>query len=71
MSTIRKAKFKESEIIADFQILMAKETEDLNLSKETIIAGIEAVFEDKGAEVVTLNRNAFLIGRGIGKAAAV
>lgn len=48
MSTIRKAKFSESEIIADFQILMAKETEDLNLKKETIIAGIEAVFEDPG-----------------------
>lgn len=48
MSKIRPAKFKELEIIADFQVLMAKETEDLVLKRETIIDGIEAVFEDPG-----------------------
>lgn len=48
MSTIRPAKFRELEIIADFQVLMAKETENLDLNKEVILTGIEAVFEDPG-----------------------
>lgn len=46
MSNVRAAKFKELEIIAEFQVLMAFETEGLKIEKETIINGIEAVFED-------------------------
>ncbi|MEQ8242363.1 GNAT family N-acetyltransferase [Fulvivirga sp.] len=48
MSQFRKAKFKELETIVDFQILMASETEDMKLDKETLISGVEAVFEDPG-----------------------
>ncbi|QSE98246.1 GNAT family N-acetyltransferase [Fulvivirga lutea] len=48
MSRVRPAKFKELEIIADFQAAMALETEGLHLDKEKIILGIEAVFEDPG-----------------------
>lgn len=48
MSGIRTAKFKELETIAEFQVLMAQETEGLSLDKEEIIQGIEAVFEDPG-----------------------
>ncbi|MEQ8927299.1 MAG: GNAT family N-acetyltransferase [Fulvivirga sp.] len=48
MTRIRPAKFKELEIIAEFQAAMALETEGLHLDKEKIILGIEAVFEDPG-----------------------
>lgn len=48
MSQFRKAKFKELETIVDFQILMASETEDMELDKETLMSGVEAVFEDPG-----------------------
>ncbi len=48
MSRIRAAKFKELETIAEFQMLMAQETENLKLSKDDILLGIEAVFEDPG-----------------------
>uniref|UniRef100_UPI004048FE69 GNAT family N-acetyltransferase n=1 Tax=Fulvivirga sp. TaxID=1931237 RepID=UPI004048FE69 len=48
MSQFRKAKFKELETIVDFQILMASETEDMKLDKETLLSGVEAVFEDPG-----------------------
>jgi GNAT superfamily N-acetyltransferase len=48
VSQFRKAKFKELETIVDFQILMASETEDMKLDKETLISGVEAVFEDPG-----------------------
>ena len=48
VSQYRKAKFKELETIVEFQILMAGETEDLGLDKETLMAGVEAVFEDPG-----------------------
>nr|WP_246202779.1 GNAT family N-acetyltransferase [Fulvivirga lutimaris] len=34
------------ETIVDFQILMASETEDLGLDKETLMSGAAAVFED-------------------------
>ncbi len=48
MSTIRKAKFKELETIVDFQLLMAKETEDLALDRRQLFEGVEAVFADSG-----------------------
>lgn len=48
VSQYRKAKFKELETIVDFQILMARETEALELDKEKLMAGVEAVFEDPG-----------------------
>lgn len=45
---IRTAKFKELEVIADFQVRMAEETEGLRLNRENILRGVEAVFEDPG-----------------------
>jgi ribosomal protein S18 acetylase RimI-like enzyme len=53
--TIRKAKFKELETIVEFQFLMAKETEGIDLDKEIVFNGVEAVFEDisKGSYYVT------------------
>ena len=55
MRTIRKAKFKELETIVEFQFLMAKETEGIDLDKEIVFKGVEAVFEDigKGSYYVT------------------
>jgi GNAT superfamily N-acetyltransferase len=43
---IRPATAQESLIIADFQILMARETENFELHPETVRAGVRAVFED-------------------------
>jgi ribosomal protein S18 acetylase RimI-like enzyme len=52
---IRKAKFKELETIANFQQLMAQETEGIVLEQDTLLKGVEAVFEDsaKGTYYVT------------------
>lgn len=46
MITIRPAKFKELDIIVDFQKKMAWETEALKLNEEQLRKGVEAVFED-------------------------
>ncbi len=46
MTQIRKAKFKDLETIANFQQLMAKETENIVLQRDILLEGIEAVFED-------------------------
>lgn len=56
VTKVRQAKFKELEVIAEFQVLMAHETENLKLDKSVIISGIEAVFEDssKGQYYVAL-----------------
>lgn len=43
---IREAKNEEAQIIANFQIDMAWETEEFKLSPEVINAGTKAVFED-------------------------
>jgi GNAT superfamily N-acetyltransferase len=43
---MRAAKPSEREIIAGFQIEMAKETEDIVLGKSTINAGVQAVFDN-------------------------
>lgn len=61
---IRLAKFKEIEAIADFQLLMAMETEHLRLDKDAIMNGIEAVFEDpeKGTYYVAADENDNAIG---------
>lgn len=41
---IRIAKKDDAETIAGFQLLMAKETENLELDKNTVLAGVNAVF---------------------------
>ncbi len=43
---IRAAKASEREIIAGFQVEMAKETEDIALDITTINAGVQAVFDN-------------------------
>ncbi|MEL7004527.1 MAG: GNAT family N-acetyltransferase [Bacteroidota bacterium] len=57
MNTIRPAKFKEIKDIIEFQILMARETENLELDREQLSHGVEAVFEDraKGTYYVAVN----------------
>lgn len=59
MVHIRVAKFRELETIADFQVAMARETEDLTLDKDRILLGVEAVFEDsgKGTYFVAIDEN--------------
>jgi hypothetical protein len=51
MIKIRNATKADKEAIAEFQMAMALETENLALDKEVVILGVEAVFEDssKGA----------------------
>ncbi len=44
MITIRQANPADSKIIADFQILMALETEQLKLHRRTVVAGVKQVF---------------------------
>lgn len=46
MYHIRKAKVSELEIIAQFQIAMAKETESLDLDIDTLRLGIESIFKN-------------------------
>ena len=41
---IRKAKTSEADIIVDFQLKMAMETEGLALDKKTLISGVDMVF---------------------------
>ncbi|MDX1627378.1 MAG: GNAT family N-acetyltransferase [Fulvivirga sp.] len=64
MITVRHAKFKELEIITDFQIKMARETEDLDLDQSVVEAGVEAVFEDaaKGIYYVAVNEKEEVLG---------
>ncbi len=44
---VTNAKKNQIDIIADFQIKMALETENIKLSYKNIIKGVEAVFNDK------------------------
>lgn len=52
---IRSAKREDIDKLAGFQVLMAKETEDLDLEPETVISGVTAIFDDpsKGFYLVT------------------
>ncbi|HEY7215642.1 MAG TPA: GNAT family N-acetyltransferase [Thermoanaerobaculia bacterium] len=43
---IRAAQREDAPAIADFQLRMARETEDLELDRETVTRGVEAVFAD-------------------------
>ena len=47
MITIRQGQVKDIGVIVDFQLRMAKETEDLALDKDELSRGIKAVFEDE------------------------
>ncbi len=51
---LRDGRLEDAETIAGFQMVMAKETEDLDLEPGTVRAGIRAVFADptKGAYLV-------------------
>lgn len=46
--TIRKAKKEDAETIIRFQQYMASETEQMTLDPDTIMKGVNAVFEDQG-----------------------
>lgn len=43
---VRRARPDEAAQIAEFQIAMARETEDLELDPATVAAGVQAVFDD-------------------------
>jgi GNAT superfamily N-acetyltransferase len=43
---IRSAVPADAPAIVEFQILMARETEDMELDRETVIRGVEAIFAD-------------------------
>lgn len=45
---IRKGKPSDAGTIAAFQILMAKETEEIDLDRQTVNKGVEAIFETPG-----------------------
>jgi len=64
MIHIRTAKFRELETIVDFQHKMAWETEKLELNKEIVFKGVEAVFEDKskGTYYVAVNEDEKVLG---------
>ncbi len=47
MITIRQGGVKDIEVIVDFQLRMAKETEDLALDGDILGRAVKAVFEDK------------------------
>lgn len=47
MILIRKAKFSDSSSIIDFQLKMARETENINLVPEIVTKGVDAVFSDE------------------------
>jgi len=47
MITIRKANQSDADAIIDFQLKMARETEELELNKATVTKGVNAVFEDR------------------------
>ncbi len=45
---IRKGINSDAEIIAEFQMLMARETEDIALNRATVNKGVKAIFEKPG-----------------------
>lgn len=46
--TVRKAEPADAKIIAEFQMLMAQETEDIDLDRPTVSKGVQAIFETPG-----------------------
>ena len=46
MFIVNEAHFFDSEKIIDFQVLMAKETEDIDLTRQVVERGVKAVFDD-------------------------
>lgn len=64
MINVRAVKFKELDTIVEFQMVMAKETEDLHLDNSVVKDGVEAIFEDaqKGQYYVALDENDEVIG---------
>lgn len=46
MYKVKEAKSDHSQIISDFQVLMALETENVHLEKEIVLKGVSAVFEN-------------------------
>jgi GNAT superfamily N-acetyltransferase len=62
MSTVtyRPAVLSDAAAIVDFQIAMARETEDLELDYETCVKGVEAVFEDR-------SRGRYYVGEKAGR----
>lgn len=46
MTTIRQATIADAQFIIHFQLLMAKETENLDLVPEIVTKGVQAVFQD-------------------------
>ncbi len=59
MIDIRQADITEIDIIADFQVKMALETENFELDRDTVTKGITAVFNDntKGVYYVATENN--------------
>ena len=59
---IRKAQNKDAQTIANFQVEMAMETENLNLDKETVLRGVKSVLDDpsKGFYLVSEDNNKVL-----------
>ncbi len=47
MITIRKAEKTDADVIIDFQMKMARETEELELNKNTVTRGVNAVFANQ------------------------
>ncbi|MFP4356231.1 MAG: N-acetyltransferase family protein [Phycisphaerae bacterium] len=60
MATIRAARSDEARRIADFQQRMAAETEGMLLHGPTVLAGVEAIFDDprKGEYIVAVDEDA-------------
>lgn len=46
MLNIRPAQPSEADVLIDFQLTMAQQTEHLSLDRDTVTAGVNAVFED-------------------------
>ena len=46
MIKIRNAKLQDSKVISDFQVKMAKETENIELNNEVVLNGVTSVFEN-------------------------
>lgn len=64
MIKIRTAKFKEIDDIVEFQILMARETENIELDRKQLTSGVQAIFEDraKGIYYAAVDENDNLVG---------
>jgi len=61
--TVRPARPEDAPVIARFQILMARETEGMELDPETVGRGVAAVFADRGrGEYVIAEAGGQLLG---------